>query len=1264
MQESASAFGEQVTFDLAYSAVRSFASLSADAQAHTCTLMASAVQQAAKACKRALSGCESDTTLAQARATLKAAVYLQVWLVQEAEKVAAKAALASRRGAAVTSTWDDHREKGALCLLEALELPLKELWEHRPMDEAFIVLFSRAANAILEHPAALKAQDKTSLREALWRLIGLPAVKYGQQEATIAALVKLLLGCEHEHGATHLAELMQRLLDEHEAILLVANFLRELTTLPASEMGADAAGPKNVASFLHALAVRAPLMLVANLELLLPHLGSDSYALRCGAVSAHGQLLIQVSQLGGAQPPEVQEAVKGLLDVPLKRLNDSSSFVRCRSLQTLCLLAESRALPIERFAEVATVGLQRLNDKNANVRKGALQLFSALVEFNPLKRIDFSRAKLEERRDEVQKLVTAAKEEAGEAPPTDVTDGGAAAAEEAAGAETASAAEGTESAQEGDAGGDAAAAPAAAPRTEAEIALDVIKVELEVEAVLRARLDDVVKLLGSSTTNDVIQAMQAVVTAHSFNVEGARPAAVLTLVWSKESTVKTWALSAAQSVWLNVSAAKGPRSLKEAVETSRALLDLVEGANLAELTSLEEVMKEWQQQELLPASLINILWDVLQGNRPELAGVARQRAALALLNMAAQGDAQLLRCKLDLLLRCIQTASSDLVLARHACIALQCIAASGAPIAPKAARSATKALEKLLGGEPSAEQAELWFPAAEQAINTIFALSDAPEELMTAMLHKMGGAVAANDDADGDICSGALSRLLFCVGHVAMKTLVHIEACDKMLQRQRAAQAENGGAPSAASASSKGAKGKKGKKGADKKEAAAEEEEDDLAAAAGGGAAAAEADTEYLAALGEKLVAPGTLLGAWAPLVSAVCLNADNLYGAELRGAAALTMCKLMCVSSKYCEDHLQELFTVLRVEAAQGIRANIAIALGDLAVRHPNVLEPWTAHLYAQLRDGEPRVRKNVLMVLTHLILNDMVKVKGQISELALCLLDQDERIASLARLFFTEFAKKSSAPVYNLLPDIVSSLTNASLAPEEFREVLGFLIAFVGKDRQAESMVQKLCDRFDMSDAPRVHQDIAFCIGALSHTERSVLKLLEMQKSFVNKLGDDEVRACFVGLAKTRKAPGTKPELRKALDDLAALVEQTAQDAEEAEAAAPEQAAASAVVDEEAPASVDEPAADAPASKPLQRSRSTAAAPKKAASSSRRGRAKKEEEEADDVDEEDGENAVPKASSRAKAAPKAASKAKAAAVVDDAKAAPAPTRSRRTRA
>lgn len=47
-------------------------------------------------------------------------------------------------------------------------------------------------------------------------------------------------------------------------------------------------------------------------------------------------------------------------------------------------------------------------------------------------------------------------------------------------------------------------------------------------------------------------------------------------------------------------------------------------------------------------------------------------------------------------------------------------------------------------------------------------------------------------------------------------------------------------------------------------------------------------------------------------------------------------------------------------------------------------------------------------MQILTHLILNDMVKVKGQISEMALCIVDADDRISGLAKLFFSELAKK----------------------------------------------------------------------------------------------------------------------------------------------------------------------------------------------------------------------------------------------------------------
>jgi hypothetical protein len=73
---------------------------------------------------------------------------------------------------------------------------------------------------------------------------------------------------------------------------------------------------------------------------------------------------------------------------------------------------------------------------------------------------------------------------------------------------------------------------------------------------------------------------------------------------------------------------------------------------------------------------------------------------------------------------------------------------------------------------------------------------------------------------------------------------------------------------------------------------------------------------------------------------------------------------------------YIQLLFTVLKHSDDPSLRATISIALGDLAFRFPNLIEPWTGQLYGRLRDLDARVRKNTLMVLTHLILNDMIKV------------------------------------------------------------------------------------------------------------------------------------------------------------------------------------------------------------------------------------------------------------------------------------------------
>ena len=63
---------------------------------------------------------------------------------------------------------------------------------------------------------------------------------------------------------------------------------------------------------------------------------------------------------------------------------------------------------------------------------------------------------------------------------------------------------------------------------------------------------------------------------------------------------------------------------------------------------------------------------------------------------------------------------------------------------------------------------------------------------------------------------------------------------------------------------------------------------------------------------------------------------------------------------------------------------------------------------LFLRLRDHSSLVRKYTLHVLNRLILNDMVKLKGQISELASCVIDEDKEISSLAQKIFSDLSRK----------------------------------------------------------------------------------------------------------------------------------------------------------------------------------------------------------------------------------------------------------------
>ena len=230
---------EPANFDPLYSAVRHFGALGTEARERTQEVIGEALKGATLVCKRTINAMGgSDDELAERRQLLRLAAFLQSWLVREAEKLAAEAlpnaALAAaakpkkggKKGAAVAEkgwSWSEQRESAVVLLLHALELDLGVLWERRAPEDGFSLLFSRAAFAVLEQPAAAKALSG-ALKDVLWRLVALPVEHYGQAEATASTLVELLLG--YEHLAAPLAELVQKLLEEHDGVQPVIALLR------------------------------------------------------------------------------------------------------------------------------------------------------------------------------------------------------------------------------------------------------------------------------------------------------------------------------------------------------------------------------------------------------------------------------------------------------------------------------------------------------------------------------------------------------------------------------------------------------------------------------------------------------------------------------------------------------------------------------------------------------------------------------------------------------------------------------------------------------------------------------------------------------------------------------------------------------------------------------------------------------------------------------------------------------------------------------
>ena len=669
-------------------------------------------------------------------------------------------------------------------------------------------------------------------------------------------------------------------------------------------------------------------------------------------------------------------------------------------------------------------------------------------------------------------------------------------------------------------------------------------------------------MLLSASTSDVVEALRFFVQARHFQlpcaVTGMKRA--LALLWSTEQAIRDEVLKSFVDVFVAVPGTDGQELLPDQVITQNLLL-LTGQASVSELASIEEAVQRLVQAETIPPNVFLMLWSIASKGSSDA-----RAAAVRLLSMGASADRSIMdsKSRLKLLLDAgfgkYSRKHRDWRLVGAAAVALQKV--ERATVDPTDAKYLVQErlleqLQVVARGE-WCDDTELdafqWFPAAEQAVKAIFAVSPEPERMGRDVLLQMHHSTLSDASAVNPV---RLARFFHVLGQVSLELLVYTESLcgsvrransKKSMQRQEDAD-----------------KAKAAKRGTAGRNDNDDEDCDNAIEAELGIAAEVEAENEReMSEISEQEIVGRGLIGQFVPMLTQVVANEGQRFGQVqiLSQAAMLALVKLMCVSSKFCESNLGLLFTALSNAPAEDttMRANTVVALGDLAFRFPNEVEPYTPHLYACLRDPSTKVRRHTLMVTTHLILNDMIRVKGQVSEIALCLRDDDPRIRDMSRLLFHELSKRTNNPVYNLLPDIISTLGSSdAVRKEDFRSIMSFLLGFIKKDRQNDMLVDKLLHRFPAASSVSHKADLTFCIAQLKMSEKSLKCLNEQFKLYEDALHDDDVSKQFLSIAAKAKKKFATGDARALVDDWEAKLTQAAARGAENEAADEDAARAS---------------------------------------------------------------------------------------------------------
>lgn len=959
-----------------------------------------------------------------------------------------------------------------------LKVDLAKLFVTTPEKTQFLDMFVRPIFRLMESPERMKVLP---IKTLMYRDIALAVTKHGMGVVVQNAVVQALT--YYVHLPLYMAELMNRLSSDYDHTALAEDLLRELAQLEFNAN--DTNGPKAVSEFLIRLSELSPRLILKQMSSTAQLLDNSNQSLRCSVVETCGNIVVDIlketDELSDEHADNLAQQVDGLLNLLEERFLDQNPFVRTKAIQAMVKICSLPARIPKRRQSVMLYAVRSLDDRSTLVRRNAIKLMYKLLLTHPFsahgtqlvrsvwkKRLDDAEAELEQYMPKTN--VRKKKDEAGEdAMDVDHESN-----------------KGNDDEMDVDSGSDSDIdhdelnesmleqerhLPDTAVLVKAKLTVQYYEDALEFIGAVQKGTSVTSTLLFLKNRNEVLESMDFLVLADAYGVENAKEGIrrMLHLVWMKGSSdegksIASHLIDCYKDLFLTAPQGSSPSQM--AVLFAKNLIGLTVSASVADLASLEKLLCLMYDARYIHTEVVKVLWHIYTkaGSDDPDYPTEYVHGAIIILGMLSLADSGIVHMGMEHLLQVGlgDAGKSDLELCKHSCLTLLKVLglkASKFSTDDPAVLGLQDAL-MLLTDKPE------WYGVAEQAIGALFMVSADPEENCSRVIKDR-----VNQQMLGDLPEASqvvtLSQLLFIVGHVGIKTIEHLEKLEAEFKKRKHETETK--------------KLDKGESAENELEMIGGTSEDDFT------------DAVVYIKERELLFGEKSLLARFGPLAKEICSDRAAYDNEMLQRSSTLCLSKLMCISSKFCEDNLPLFITIMEKSADPVIRSNCVLGLGDMAVCFNNLVDENTDFLYRRLTDENIMVQRTCLMTVTFLILAGQVKVKGQLSSMAKCLENPDQGISDMCKLFFTELATKDNA-IYNGFIDIFSGLSHdATLAKDSMKRIIKFLVGFIEKEKHQKQLADKLLVRLMKCQSESQWDDVAYVLTTIPYKNESITQALD---------------------------------------------------------------------------------------------------------------------------------------------------------------------------